>query len=167
MKLQKIPKGLLELFRLRHTGEMPDDFGKMVLPVIDTGPFYAADILIPASSAATVGALLPSLLEEFTITTALGMRSLGGQLVIGAAAATNISFAWGILIPGAPVRCTLGSYFVAQAAIGAVIEFGSTFDRIVVPSGATLYVRATGTAAGADHDLQIRGTLENLTGVAG
>lgn len=169
MKLQKIPRGLLELFRLRHTGELPDDFSKSVVPMVDTSAFYASDLLIPAASAPTVGAinLAVSLLETFTITSNLGCRSLGGQFTCGAAAATNVTFSWGAILPGFAVEAVMGDEVVANIAAGASVQFGNIFSRIVFPAGTTLYTRASGTAAGADHSLAIAGLLENLTGNAG
>ena len=167
MKLQKVPRGLLELFKLRQTGEMPDDMTKSLVPVVDVSAFYASDTLIPASSVPTSGALLPELLEELVTTGAIGLLSLGGSLTIGAAAATNLTFSWGILLPGQTTRSILGSSFSAQAGIGAVIRFGSAFPRIVAPVGSTLWVQVTGTAAGVDHTLAIAGLLENLTGTSG
>ena len=167
MKIQKVPRGLLELFKLRQTGEYPDDFGKGVVPVVDCGAFYASDTLISAGSAPTVGALAPELVEDLVATGGpLGVVSLGGILTIGAAAATNINFSWGILLPGL-TRIQLGCHFVAQAGAAAVVRVGSTFPRIVVPNGTTLFVEASGTAAGVDHSLAITGLLENLVGSAG
>lgn len=167
MKIQKVPRGLLELFKLRQTGEYPDDMGKMLVPMVDVSAFYSSDTLIPASSAATVGGLAPQLQETLVTTATVGLLALGGQLVIGAAAATNITVSWGILLPGAPSMTILGSMFIAQAAAAASPAFGSTLPRMVLPVGTTLLVNASGTAAGVDHNLFISGLLENLSGTAG
>lgn len=167
MKLQKIPRGLLELFKLRQTGEYPDDMSRTLLPVVDVSAFYSSDTLIAAGSAPTVGALAPELIEDLLTTGGmLGILGLGGSLTIGAAAATNVQLSWGIILPGS-TRIVLGCAFVAQAAAAAVVRFGSTFPRVVVPAGTTLFVQASGTAAGVDHTLNITGLLENLIGSAG
>lgn len=162
--LSKVPRGLLELLRLRTDGRMPDLFNNAVQPCVDSTPFYGSDLLIPASSTPTVGALNPALVESLTTTALVSVLSLGGQLTIGAAAATNIQVGWGVLLPGQTVDSILGSQFLAQQAIGAIAQFGSSFNRLVLPIGSTLYVIASGTAAGADHSLRISGVLENLTG---
>lgn len=167
MKIQKVPRGLLELFKLRQTGEYPDDMSRTLLPMVDVSAYYACDTLIPASSVAAGGALLPELVKDFTISPSLGVLSLGGSLTIGAAAATNLTISWGILLPGAPTRAVMGSMFVAQAGIGAVVRFGSAFPRFIAPSGSTLFSAVCGTAAGVDHTLTIAGLLENLSGSSG
>lgn len=167
MKIQKIPRGLLELFKLRQTGEYPDDMSRLLTPVVDVSAFYGADTLIPASSAPTVGALNPELVETLQTTATVGMLSFGAELTVGAAPATNLTFSWGITFDGAPNRSPLGSIFVAQANAGAIVRVGSAFPRIVVPAGSRLYTSVSGTAAGADHSLAVCGVLENLTGTAG
>jgi len=167
VKLQKVPRGLLELFKLRQTGEYPDDMSKMLMPIVDVSAFYGSDTLIPASSAPTVGAIGGELLETLITTGTIGILALGGVLTIGAAAATNMTLSWGIVLPGPFPRSVFGSQFVAQAAAANQVSVGSAFPRVVVPAGTTLYVGVSGTAAGADHSLAIAGLLENLTGTAG
>lgn len=159
-QLSKPPVGLLELMRLKVGGKQPTLFSETVVPVLEVSDFYAADILLNTSGAPTVGALA-NLLETLTFTTALRVHAVCATLVIGAAPATNIHVSWGYSLSGAEIG--IGSQFIAQANAGAVLFCGSPFPGLVLPASAILIARASGTAAGVDHSLDVTATVDNYT----
>lgn len=162
--LRKVPRGLLELLRLRSDGKNPGGLEESIRLTIESRDFYASDLLVPASSAATVGALGGvGIANVLTLTRNLGLRALGAELTIGAAAATNVTISWNLTLPGAPLfAIPLGAQFFDALNVAANIRVGSGPFPFVLPAGSVLIAQATGTAAGADHSLNVRGLLENL-----
>jgi hypothetical protein len=123
--------------------------------------FYAAELLLGSTGTPTVGALA-ALTELLALTRACRVRSIGGRLSVGAAPVTaGGHMEFGIVWPNG----TLAPYCSEQfgvAAAGAIIGTGVPID-IVVPAGSVFYGRCEGTAAGADHALQLFISLENYT----
>lgn len=167
MPLQKAPKGLLELFRLRDGGRQPTMFGDVVEPSADVKDFYAADLLTTTTGAPTVGALT-NLTETLVLGVAARVRGLGGQLTVGAAAVTAGGFlevGWFIPTQGQP-SMSMGSMSFGVALPAQNIGYGVPLD-IVLPAGSVIYSRAGGTAAGVDHSLLVMALIENYTGSQG
>lgn len=167
MPLQKSPKGLLQLFRLRDGGQQPTLFGNCVEPSADVRDFYAADLLTNTNGAPTVGGP-PNLTETLVLGVDARVRALGAQLTVGAAAFTaGLYLEWGYIVGGAAAPAiTVGSAFLGVAVAGAIIGAGTPLD-IVLPAGTTFFARVNGTAAGADHSLLVNATIENYTGTQG
>lgn len=162
--LQKWPKGLLEVFRIRDGGRAPSGFGEAVQPVVDVSMHYASDILIMTTGAPTVGAL--NISENTVFSATLRVHAICGQLTIGAAAATNVSVAWGFTDIGSVNSVCVGSQFFAQIPAGIGVHFGCMVPPgLVVPPGWGFYARAGGTAAGVDHSLSAIAIVENFTAV--
>lgn len=164
--LDKAPRGLLELLRLRTDGRLPDGVEQSIRPTVESRDFYGSDLYIPAASTTSVGALA-SLSNNLTLTAHLGLRSLGGVLTIGAGAATNVQATWFFALPSFPaVPIPLGSMFYAALAAGQTVAFGSGPLPFVLPAGSILTAQVSGAAAGADHNLNVRGLLENFTAIS-
>lgn len=161
-RIAKTPRGLIELFRVRNSGSMPPNFGDVIQPTVETRDFYASDLYIPASAAPVVGAITGSLTASLTYTAALGVRSVGGALTVGAAAVTQVACTWGLQLAGfaANTFIPLGSMFYPNIAAGATVHFGSGPFPFVAPAGTVQICQCTGLGAGADHTVQVRGLLE-------
>lgn len=167
MPLQKTPKGVLETFRLRDGGRNPTKFGDVVQPSTDVGDHYAADLLTGTAGAPQVGALT-NLFEQLTLTIHARIRAIGARLTVGAAPVTAggiLSVGWQMPLTGTPAfPVQQATYGVALA--GQIVDCGTPLD-IVVPAGTIFYALAGGTAAGADHSLQLVLLIENYTGQQG
>lgn len=163
--LQKPPRGLLEVLRLKQAGKQPEWFSEQLVPVIDGREFYASDILAAFGGAAQVGALA-NLTRELTLTSSFGVKAISGNLTIGAAAATNVYLEIGVLfgaIGGSLAEyIVLQQVFIAQAAIGAILGIGCVLPNWVLPAGTIVRCRANGTAAGVDHSLDVSTLVENF-----
>lgn len=164
--LAKAPQGLLQLFRLRTGGRMPDAFEQAVRAVIETRDFYGSDIYIPIGTTTTTGALA-GLSNTLTVTGGpLGLRSLGAHVNIGAAAATNVFLSWFMVLPSFPtLAIPIGSQNVGALAAGGSAICGTAPLPYVVPAGTQLTAQAQGVAAGVDHTISVRGLLENFVSV--
>lgn len=156
----------MELLRLRTDGRNPNELEEPLRAVIDVRDFYASDLYVPAGSASSVGAIAGApLTNTLTLTDPLGLRSIGGTFTAGAAAPTNLTFSWGFFLVagGGSISVPLGSYFVPAMAAAAIVNFGTGPYPYVLPAGTVLFAQVMGTGAGADHTLNVRGLLENLT----
>jgi len=161
--LMKPPRGLLELFRLKVGGKQPILFSEQVSPVVDVGPFYGSDLLLATSGTPTVGLL--NIQEDLVFTATLRVHAVSGELIIGAGAATNVGVSWGLLDPVGN-RITVGQQFFAQIGALTAVTFGCVVPPgHVLPSGWGVFARAEGTAAGADHSLDVVALVENYTQV--
>lgn len=157
--LHKVARGFLELLNARNLGRSPDTASDQVVPVLEIGEFYASTLIVGNSGSPTVGALAD--LSEFVQATAtMRVKAIGGTLVIGAAAATNVTIHWGIITTNGQ-QCPVGSIHVAQCLAGGIIGFGCPIPNWVVPPGTFFFARASGTAAGADHSLTSVSIIEN------
>lgn len=160
--LRKVPRGLLELLRLRTDGKNPSGLEEAIRFTIETRDFYGSDLLFPVDNTATVGALA-TINNNNNLTRPIGLRALGGELTIGAAAATNVVCSWGFTVAGFPAFIVpVGSIFFPNLAAAQLVRFGSAPLPFVLPAGSVLIAHVTGTAAGADHTLNVRGLIENL-----
>jgi len=159
----KPPRGLLELFRLKVGGKQPVWFGDQVVPTVDVGPFYGSDLLFATSGAPTIGAL--NIEETLAFTNTLRVHAISGELLIGAAAATNVSTAWGFLDPVGQA-IAIGQQFFAQIPAATAVRFGCMAPPgLVIPAGWSIFTRASGTAAGVDHSIDSAALVENYTQV--
>lgn len=165
MDLQKPPRGLLELMRLRQGGKQPTQFSDTVVPVLEVGAFYGSDLLLATSGAPTIGAL-NNLTEDLVFSATLRVHAISGRLIVGAAAVTAGGYIQVGLISDSQLRISLGGVAFGVAAAGSFVEFGCPVPGgPVLPSGWGVYARVTGTAAGADHDLDVTTLVENYTQV--
>lgn len=167
--LHKAPRGLLELFRLRTLGAQPAGFAETVQPVVEVGGFYAPDILITSNGTAAVGALA-NLTANLTLSADLLLYALSAELLIGAAAATNVSgfAAVRIQTAGVQVNCQLASRFFPAIPAGGRVGFGVPLGYpLMLRAGTVLRATVVGTAAGADHTLNVQGLFGNTIPAAG
>lgn len=164
--LQKSPFGLLEALRLRTQGNQPDEFSNTVGGSYDVRDAYGADLLLTQFAASAAGAL-----SGRNVTNVHGaplrLRGISAHLTVGAAAVTaggylecgiiqrTLSSASGVLVPFA-----FGAFGVAAA--GATLAVGVPCD-ILLPAGITLYAKANGTAAGADHVVNVQYLFEDYS----
>lgn len=144
---------------------MPDGFEQSVRPTVESRDFYGIDLLVPASSTDAVGAL-PALQVGLTLTDTLGLRALGCELQIGAAAATGVVLMWFFALPSFPaIAVPIGSQVIGGLPAGGIVFCGTAPLPFVLPPGTRLFAQAAGVAAGVDHRLGIRGLLENFRAI--
>lgn len=164
LPLHVVPKALLEIFRLRQFGRAPDEFGSMVVPVVEVGDSYACAALLTSNGSTSTGAMggAGGLTASLTLSTDLRIRSFSARLRIGAAAATNVSIQVGVLLPGtSTVEHSLANDFFAQLNIGALIGTSCGLGQpITLRTGSVIFARVCGTAAGADHELYASAVIE-------
>lgn len=172
--LHKSPRGLLELFRLRTLGRQPDRFGDTVVPVVEVGEFYAADLKLVSTPALTTGAIGGAgMSSTLTLTGPIRVHAAGAVVVCGAAAMTNVTVTVEVLrqSPAGPptLGCPLVSYFFPAINAGARVGVGVPIGRswVLLPGAAMgIIARISGTAAGADHTVQASTLIDNITGTA-
>lgn len=161
--LHKSPRGLLELFRLRTQGSNPPRFGGEVVPVVEVGGFYSADLIFASNAAATVGSLA-NLTTTLTLTADLRCHAVCGELVIGAAAATGVSghVSLRIVTAGNTISAPLGSQVWAAIPAGGRVGFSAALPYpLMLRAGVALRAVVVGTAAGVDHSLTVSGLFAN------
>lgn len=162
--LHKAPVGLLELFRLRTLGSNPPEFAGVVQPTVDVAEFYSADLKLFSGVTATTGALA-GLSSVLTLTGPIRMHAIGARLVIGAAAATNVVIMVGMRDTQTGLRAPLASQVYGAVAATQEVHIGALVRGLVFPPTRwSVYAQATGTAAGADHILDVRLLIDNITG---
>lgn len=171
--LHKSPRGLLELFRLRTLGRQPDQFGDTVVPVVEAGEFYAADLKLISTATATTGAIGGAgMSNTLTLTGPIRLHAAGAVVICGAAAMTNVTITVELLrqnAAGTVLGCPLGCYFFPAINAGARIGVGVPIARswVLLPGASmAVIVRISGTAAGADHSIQPSTLIDNITGTA-
>lgn len=164
--LHKVGTGLLQLFRLQVLGANPPEFGHQVLPVTDVTEFYAASNKLQSTGLPTTGALTGAgLVENLALTGNIRLHYVSALLVVGAAAATNVTLSVRIL----DTAGTGGGDSKFFAAINAAAQAGCALippRPIVLPAGFTLRAIASGTAAGVDHSLFVIALIDNITPTA-
>lgn len=153
--LQKYPSGLLEALNLKTLGQMPDEFGSLVAPVVESFDFYAADRL-QSSEATAIGAFNQTVYDIVTSGPQL-VRTIGFQFVEGAAAGTFMHWALGFRIPHAgSVVSWVGNGSFLGIAAGASRYGGIQLGRpVLVPPGGSVCGFFTSDAAGADHSFRV------------
>jgi hypothetical protein len=162
LPLHKSPQGLLELFRLRQFGRAPDEFGSIVFPVVEVGDSYACQSLLTSGGTVGTGAIAPNLTASLTLSADLRIRAFCGRLTIGAAAATNVALQVGVLLPGTSLtEHPLNNIFYPAIGIGGIVGVSTNLGQpITLRAGSVTYARASGTAAGADHQLYAAAVIE-------
>jgi len=171
--LQKAPAGLLELFRLKFGGVGPPLFGRAVLPVVEVGEHYGADLLFGGQGDDTAGAL-PRVSSETLGSTAgaypgpIALHALSFGVVVGAAAGTWMEATAGLTIiepTGAP------SVYVGLVARAFTPRAGAQFFAdawipprpLIIRNGTILLATVAGDAAGADHRISVRWLYTQLS----
>lgn len=164
--LQKAPRGLLELLRLRTLGDQPYEFGSALEPGIDCTPFYASDLQKTLSFGPSVGSLVVVGGLEFTAipVNPILVYGIGGQLTLGAAPGTYVEWSVGLRLPQATAQpCILATGRKTALIAAQVIPFGSSLSvPIICPAGGAIYVQCKGDGAGADHSLLITDLIADL-----
>lgn len=165
-QLQKAPRGLLDLFRLRTFGLQPDRFSNVIQPSVDVLAQYGSDLLQTTTSPPTVGALL-NLTEAITFAERAHLLGISGLLTLGAAAGTNVYVEVGIQLPNnASPQHVLGSIMFPAVAATQIVSVTGIVpgNGFVIGPQAQIYARAGGTAAGVDHSLQLTACYYNIAG---
>jgi hypothetical protein len=157
------PRGLLELFRLKATGDMPALFGDTVTPTVDVSEFYGSHVLATGQGTQVVGAF--PLEATQVATNANRLLGLGFEMVSGAAFGA-VQFFWGVRFPtpGAAIpRFALGSSLLTFTAAAQTAWGGSMLPvPIVLPPGGQMWARANSAVAGADHALRVMFLIQAL-----
>lgn len=168
--LQKAPRGLLELLRLRTQGEQPTRFSDTLQPSIEAGAFYAADLLFSTQGGTEVGAINSNnglTAQASPQQDPQWLVALGGALTLGAVPGTF--FEWWIQInlpaSGAPgAILASGRIGLFANSTNDVMPFGIMLpQRLVVPAGAFYRVGVHGDGTGTDHSLNARYLVANLS----
>lgn len=153
--LHKTPLGLLELFRLKTLGRAPEVFGDTVLPVMPSREAYAAAEMQTASSASWGPGAINGVGGQGTLVTVASFMwiwGVSGQITLGAAPGTFITWEVGLNVPGTAQEWIFGCGDLRTVVAGETIRFGATLPHPVVLRAGSYYVaRVHGDAAGADH----------------
>lgn len=158
--LHKVPRGLLELLKLRTLGRSPDTISNTAIAVIESTPFYGADMQVAANETSSAAALS----RTMTGTAANQGRliAMAAEVVMGAAAGTQVrialSYSPGPQYPSVWVASTVITAPVAAASyhLSALLP-----EPVVFGAGATFTVQVAGDAGGADHVVRRRELFEN------
>lgn len=119
--------------------------------MLDVTEHYSVPLI--SGSAPTVGAL-PALQDTLVFTGSYKLYAAGGRLIIGAAAATNVTLTVVLYDNVNAQTALIPPAFLAQVPAAAVIDFGGALPHPIIVSAAhRIVVRAEGTAAGVDHSL--------------
>lgn len=150
MNLQKAPAVLLDWFRLKTQGQNPTQFGDAVLPVVDVGSLYGAEMQAIGGSNSAAGAF-PRLLTA-VIGTASRYLGVAGSVTMGAAAGTQVRISVGVRIPRNAALFPLFDTYVAVPQAGRVYYAGGQLPYpIILPAQSQVEVLVDGDAGGADH----------------
>lgn len=161
--MSKAARGFLELLAGRNVGRTPQSVSDELRPTMEMREFYAVNQLFGTSGGATTGSIAVQLTDTLSITGGvLGLKAIGCTFTCGAAAATNVSIQLGIQVTPAGEVVPLDSIFLAAIAAAAIVEHGIIVPNWVIPQGSTLVARVSGTAAGADHSLDVHALIENF-----
>jgi len=163
VNLHKAPQFLLDLFRLKTTGQQPNLFADAVSPIVEVGCMYGADMQFTGSNAPAAGAL------PRNTTSAIGSTSrylgIGCAVNVGAAAGTQMQVYVGVSLPSTVSGAFFSIFsasFVPQATrtyyFGGLLPFPLT-----LPAGAGIRCTVTGDAGGADHQIVLLTYLEDPT----
>lgn len=162
--LHKSPLGLLDLFRLRTLGNNPPQFGEAVTPVVEVAEFYAAENKLASSASPAVGGIGGSgATSTLTLTGRTRIHAFTAQLIVGAAAATNVTLTVRLL-QGTTLACGASRFFAAVNA-GALVTADLQLPLpIILPGvGWSVLATASGTAAGVDHQVRPTILIDNIT----
>jgi hypothetical protein len=162
MNLQKVPAFLLDLFRLRTTGQLPTAFGDTVVPTVDVSSMYGSDMQVTSSSSGAAGAL-PRNVVAGPVGYATRYLGLAGEAVMGAAAGTQLRLTIGVAVPtvGQQFFPLFSTLITAPQAGGSYMVGGLLPYPVVFPPGTALLLRMFGDAAGADHVASLKLFIED------
>lgn len=166
LPLHKQARGLLELLNLKVQGRGPSTFGEEVAPTYETRPHYQLDNVLGGGSApGTTGGLL-NLQDSVIFTSDIGLVSVGAQLTLGAAGATDVYISLSVNPRGNTQEIPIGGINISGArAAGSLLFFGVPLTAILgLPAGSQIVARSAGASAGADHLLQVMAVYENWSG---
>jgi hypothetical protein len=159
--LQKAPQFLMDLFRLRTTGHQPIEFGELVLPIVDVGVMYGADLQATSTTNSAAGALPRNVIA--TIGTSSRYLGIAGSWTVGAAAGTQAQLTVGVALPtvNAAFFPLFSTLIVTPQATRTYFVGGILPYPLTLPAGAAILMRAFGDAAGADHVASLSLYLED------
>lgn len=162
--LQKAPRGLLELLRLKTLGEQPNAFDRTVSPSIDITDFYANDVQQTFNVNNALAALPQTLTQP--VTEPIRVLAMAAEMTLGAAAGTRLQVRVGVRSPQNTSTVWFASENVtAGLAAGlSYVAVGILSGPMVIPPGWTLVAHAVGDAGGADHQLSLRWIPQILNG---
>lgn len=161
--LNKAPRGILEILRLRTLGKNPQFFSEVAQAFIDTTEYYGADLLVSSSKALGAGAMTRTTQETYTVPGRL--FAVSGVLIVGAAAGTQIRLSLSMTPPGSSADVGIGELIVTAPVIGASYQVSSRLPKPMVCLPGTVFNFSTaGDAAGADHQPFLRTLFEQYTG---
>lgn len=159
--MTKVARGFLELLAGRNMGRTPQTVNDELVPTLDCREFMASSQLFGTGGGVTTGALA-NLTDGLGLTATLGLKAVGAELIIGAAAATNVSLSVGVTgVGGGSEYIPLAFGYFNNLAAGQIVNVGCVVPNWVLPPGATIFARAYGAAAGADHSLDVNALIEN------
>lgn len=154
MILTKPAQFLTELFRLKVGGQNPTIFGDAVLPVVDVGGMYGADLQLTTSSTSAAGALQRT--QTGTVGTTSRYYGAGAVAGVGAAPGTQGQLTIGYRSVGSTAFFPLFPTMVWTPFAGRSYWNGGLFDQpLIAPGGAQFEARFMGDAGGADHTVSL------------
>lgn len=158
--LLKVPRGLLDLLRIRTLGRNPDAVDFSIKPTIDATEHYGSDLVVVDSTSIGAGAITRTCAGTSTFPGRL--IAMGGFVVVGAAAGTQIRMMLSVgtqaNITGVPV----GEVYITAPVIGATYTVSAVLSKpIVFGPGWQFILTVQGDAGGADHTILLRSLFEN------
>lgn len=159
--MSKVARGYLELLAGRNAGKTPLSVADEIRPTLDVHEFMASSQLLGTSGAATVGAIAPELQDTLTFTSTLGLKAIGVDYIQGAAAGTNLMLSVGYNPGGSSSNVPLGGVTIPALAAGQRWQYGIIIPNWIAPPGSFVIATVSGTAAGADHSLDVHAIIEN------
>lgn len=167
--INKPPRGLLELFRLRTGGGTPSGFQEYIQPVSVVDDFYGAETLLNTSVAGAAGAFP----RQATLATPFGspvrVHGVAAELIFGAGATAG-SYYFGSVgwqdLSGVVFPIFAFAHFpnVGTAiAAGSVLNVGGQlpYPR-VVPAGTNFIAAWASNDAAATHNARLQLHFENI-----
>ena len=162
MNLQKAPNFLLDLFRLRTTGQQPSAFGDTVIPVAVVDGMYGSAMQITSSVNGAVGAL-PRTQSIADIGESARYFGAAASIVVGAAAGTQMQATIFLQSPSQGSNVfPLFETKIWTPMIGKTYYFGGLFPApLTLTDGAAIQAVVAGDAGGADHSISMYVYLED------
>lgn len=165
--LVKKPSTLLELFRLRTGGHLPDTFSTTIQGSVDVADMYGADTLLNSTTAGTTGAF-PIANGSTPFGSAVRLHTAGSSLSLGAAGVASGYYLCRLLLQDLAGTNTLlfsGSFQAPAAgfANGTVLAVGGQlpYPRVIPPGFRLLTVWYSNDPS-ALHTANLDFEFENL-----
>src|SRR5262245_21666376 len=165
--LQKYPKGLLELLRLRTEGFQPGEFGSAVIPGVVANEHYGADLQFTSQDLS--GPVPFPYAGNFVIGAGaaapgpIRLMNVSCEIVIGAAAGTRLLARIGIQTPASSSPTTWVAAQQFTPSIEQTFAFLTNFPvPFVLMPGTGIALRVDGDAAGNDHSVNFRSLQQVL-----